>query len=120
LAGELAAACADGTLPGSLSADHVWVQPDGQAQLADIALTERSPSAPDRSGETDQRRALALLREVAAVALEGRPRRPQDPPAPAQAALPEHARQVVRRLMGISEGYETAQQFQADLARTPA
>src|SRR5262249_50530482 len=47
LAEELAAACADGTLPESLGVDQVWIQPDGSAQLVDVL-------GPAPSTETDQ------------------------------------------------------------------
>jgi eukaryotic-like serine/threonine-protein kinase len=68
LTGELAAACADGTLPRALNAALVWVQHDSSAQLADIALTEPSAGASAMHG-TDHERAQALLREVTVLAL---------------------------------------------------
>jgi eukaryotic-like serine/threonine-protein kinase len=101
LADELAAACADGTLPRSLGVDQVWVQPDGRAQLADTALTEGGPEQADPGQGSDQERALALLRQVAALALEGRA------PGPAGRALD--------RLLGGQPRFETVQQFLADL-----
>src|SRR5262249_44100765 len=46
LADELAAACADGTLPASLTLEQVWVQPNGQIQLLDFPLTAARPPPP--------------------------------------------------------------------------
>jgi eukaryotic-like serine/threonine-protein kinase len=68
LAGELTAACEDGTLPGALNTALVWVQHDGSAQLADIALTDPSIGASVVQG-TAQERAQGLLRELTALAL---------------------------------------------------
>src|SRR5262249_14428283 len=58
LADELAAACADGTLPPELSLDHVWVQPGGQVQLLDFPLA-RSGGARVPANGAPQTRALA-------------------------------------------------------------
>jgi hypothetical protein len=102
LTDELAAACADGTLPGSLNPAQVWVQPDGRAQLADTALTEGAQEQAGAEGCTDQERALALLRQVADLVMEGRP--------------PNPAGRVVDRLTTGKPPYETVLQFQADLA----
>src|SRR4029077_11112115 len=52
LAGELNAACAEGTLTGILSPAQVWVQADARAQLADIALTA-TPGDGSKSGGSD-------------------------------------------------------------------
>src|SRR5262249_37871328 len=73
LAAELPAACADGTLPRSLDAAQVWVQPDGRAQLADTALSEGTADAGSAPEGSDQERALGLLGQVAGLALEGKP-----------------------------------------------
>ncbi len=46
LADELAAACAEGTLPPGLTPDQVWVQPDGRAILVDpLAIADASSEA---------------------------------------------------------------------------
>jgi uncharacterized RDD family membrane protein YckC len=115
LAGELAAACADGTLPPALTTAHVWVQPNGRAQLADIALTaslqeEAGPAGPD------QERALTLLRRVAILALEGRPRAPGEADRPVRTWLPERAAAVVNRLLGSGPGHATVEEFRDELA----
>jgi hypothetical protein len=97
----------------------VWVQSDGRAQLADTALSEAAAPPPGRAGETEVDRSLALLRQVAVLALEARSRQPGDPPMSLQASLPEPARPVLDRLLGSAPGYETVENFQADLAATP-
>jgi hypothetical protein len=109
LAGELNAACADGTLPRSLSVEQVWVQADGRARLADIALTAAGAKGSDAG--TDQGRSLLLLRQVAALALEGQPR---DTAEPIRAAVPEAGRAIIDRL--LAGKYETAEEVRAALA----
>jgi hypothetical protein len=116
LADELATACADGTLPASLSVDQVWVQPDGRVQLTDGVLTDRLPESSGPLTGTDQERSLALLRAVAVLALEGRLRKPEEPPAPVRAPVPLHARPVLDRLAAVSSPYTDVRQVQADLA----
>jgi hypothetical protein len=119
LTDELAAASADGTLPSSLGVAQVWVQPDGRAQLLDTALTDEPGAGPPAAG-TDQERALALLRQVAMLVLEGQPRDPRAAAAPPRASLPRAARQPLARLVAGRPGYETVRQWQTDLAATPA
>ncbi len=113
LAGELSAACADGTLPPALTVAHVWVQPNGRVQLADIALTA-APHAPDSPADSEQERALALLRRVAVLALEGQPRPQGEANRPTRARLPEPAATVVNRL--LSGGYHTVEEFRDEPA----
>jgi uncharacterized RDD family membrane protein YckC len=117
LTDELAAGCADGTLPASLGVGQVWVEPDGRAQLLDTALTDE-PGAAEPAAASDQERALALLRRVAVLVLEGRPRDPQAPPVPLHSPLPPNARRPLDRLVAGQPGYETVEQWQADLAAT--
>jgi uncharacterized RDD family membrane protein YckC len=94
---ELAAACADGTLPEWLSPGQVWVTPDGRLQLVGTPL---GPLAPQTWG-TDDERALSLLGQVAALALEGQPRRPEDRGKPVRQPLPRHAGELVEPLVGV-------------------
>ncbi|MFO0960940.1 MAG: protein kinase [Isosphaeraceae bacterium] len=92
---ELVAATADGTLPGALDPDMVWVQPDGVAILVDgLEPSRRSPS----DGRPAPDRALDLLRESAAVALEGGRRRSGDRNGTIAAPVPLHAREILDRL----------------------
>jgi hypothetical protein len=53
LTDELAAACADGTLPATLTLEQVWVQPNGQIQVLDFPLTGVAPASnsPSQRGE---------------------------------------------------------------------
>ncbi len=99
LADELAAAIADGTLPGALTVAQVWVQQDGRAQLVDLPLTTAAPDE-DNGGDAQQR-ALRLLARVVALALDG-------------SARPAAARAACERLRN-ERGYDTVEQFQTAL-----
>jgi hypothetical protein len=66
LADELAEACADGTLPLTLTAYQVWVRPGGQVLLLDAPPGEPAAAL---SG-TEQERSLALLRQTAVLLLD--------------------------------------------------
>jgi uncharacterized RDD family membrane protein YckC len=118
LAGELAAACAEGTLPPRLTTAQVWVQPDGRAQLADTALTASPAEEGSSATGLDQQRALVLLRRVAILALEGQAR-PAGAAGSIQASLPFAAKSVVDKLLGIGGSYEEVSQFQTALAAMP-
>src|SRR6185312_14958428 len=116
LADELAAACADGTLPPGLTVDQVWVQPDGRAILVDpLAITGHSA---EPSGLSDDERALSLLRRVAALALEGGRRRADDMPDAIRSPVPLHASDLLGRLLGGSDAHKTAAAIRADLEAT--
>jgi uncharacterized RDD family membrane protein YckC len=116
LSEELAAACRDGTLPPCLTLDQVWVQPNGRTQLLDTPLGSPVPVEP--GGPTDQARALSFLRQVAALALEGRPRPAELPPAPVRAVVPTHAREVLDRLFGVKDSYQQVEEVAAALEAT--
>jgi uncharacterized RDD family membrane protein YckC len=117
LAGELAAAVADGTLPPSLAETQVWVQGDGRAQLADIPLTAAAEEEETSAG-TDQERALGLLARVAALVLEGKPRSLQGRAMPLRASVPPEARKTCERLLGVGDPYQTVAQLQEDLKKS--
>ena len=106
LAEELEAACADGTLPHLLSLEQVWIGAAGRVQLLDLPL--RSPAMVHEHPEP-QRRALDLLRQVAARTLEGQPRAPDDT-GPIRAPLPDRAAAVLHRLMA-PDGNEPVRSF---------
>jgi hypothetical protein len=114
LATELAAACADGTLPRSLSPEQVWLQADGRARLADTALTPGTAAEPAHAA-TEQERSLELLRRVAVLALEGRPLDPRAPVA-VRAPLPESGRVIINRLLGSGGPYENVTEVRDSLA----
>jgi hypothetical protein len=112
LAGELVASCADGTLPETLSVDQVWVQPDGSAQLVDV-LAAVAPAGGTVAQAPD--RALGLLREAAALALEGGRRRPGTTPTAIRAVVPGHAVVMLDRLCGGDNRYDDVAAFLRDL-----
>jgi serine/threonine protein kinase len=110
---ELLAARREATLPDVLAVQQVWVQPNGRVRLLDVP-----PVTPPAAGPVADP-CLALLRDVALLALEGRPRPPGARPAPVRAPVPEHARRMLDRLLGVGgQGYGDVGQLQADLAAT--
>jgi eukaryotic-like serine/threonine-protein kinase len=120
LAEELAASCAEGTLPPSLTPDQVWVQPDGRVQLLGTPLTGAGARVTANAGGAeaagdDEPRALHFLREVAVMALEGSDRPVDDHGDHVRAPLPVHAAEVLDRLMGERQRYGTAAELRADL-----
>jgi eukaryotic-like serine/threonine-protein kinase len=116
LADELAAACAEGTLPPGLTVDQVWVQPDGRAILVD-PLGIAGASA-DPANATDDERALALLRKVVAVALEGGRRRLNDPSNAIKSPVPLHASALLGRLLGGVDALATVAAFRDEIGST--
>ncbi|MDR3637820.1 MAG: protein kinase [Isosphaeraceae bacterium] len=113
LAEELELACADGTLPETLSVDQVWVQPDGTIQLVDIL--DSSPIGPPRA--TDEERSLALLRDTAVVALEGGRHRGGRPPYAVRSPVPRPVARILDRLLGARgvSPFETVESFRTAL-----
>ncbi|MBA4063265.1 MAG: hypothetical protein C0501_06050 [Isosphaera sp.] len=83
---EFRASESDGTTPARLGVDQVWAETGGRVQLLDCPVAGRYPPAASP---------VALLREVASLALEGRPR---SDPKPVRAAVPAHAVGVLDRL----------------------
>ena len=112
LTDELVAAAADGTLPPSLSVAQVWIQPDGRVQLLDMPCG--SPPGPEQS---EAHPALALLRQTAQLALEGRPRRAGNTDPTVRAPLPHHAARLLNDLLGENSS-EAPQRLQAGLGGT--
>jgi uncharacterized RDD family membrane protein YckC len=106
LAEELSAAEEDATLPASLTAGQVWVQSDGRFQLLDVPVSTDPPTA----------QPLTFLRNVAVLALEGKPRPADDLPAGIRVPLPQHAARLLGRLAGSGEPYRSVGQFCARLA----
>jgi hypothetical protein len=116
LADELVAACADGTLPAELTPDQVWVQSNARAQLLDVSLGMAVTTEP--SVEEDlpaSRRALALLRQTACLALEGHANGPSAAGVRIRAPVPGHASAVLDRLTGVRSPYAGVEEAQADL-----
>jgi serine/threonine protein kinase len=118
---ELVTACADGTMPHGVTVDQVWVQPDGAAILVDALETteeegDGTTSARDRDGV--QARALALLRQTAALALEGGRFRSTDTSQPIRAAVPLHARAILDRLGPGPNPFQSVAEVQEALTQT--
>jgi uncharacterized RDD family membrane protein YckC len=113
LAGELSAARADGTLPPSLTHEQVWVQADGRVQLLDAPVPapdpKASPADPDEAS-----RCLALIRQVATLALEGQPRAAVRADGVA-APLPRFAGRLLNRLCGARPAFTGPEEFRAAL-----
>jgi uncharacterized RDD family membrane protein YckC len=105
LAEEFRAAEADGSLPRRLALDHVWVEPNGRVQVLDFALcaARYRPNAP-----------LAILREAAALVLEGHPR---STGGPIVAPIPAHALAVLDQLFAVDL---SVSEFQKQLTETHA
>jgi len=112
LAGELADACADGTLPETLHVEQIWIQDNGRVQLLDVPLGERSTTDGQTATAPADARALGLVREATRLALEGRVGTPNEA---IRAPVPEHAARILRRLRDGPEGYATIADLQADL-----
>jgi hypothetical protein len=112
LAEELATAGADGTLPRALTVEQVWVRGGGQVLLLDVPLGD---SAPDGDAPPDVA-SLSLLRQVAVLTLEGRPRPADAPPAPIRAPVPGYAARLLARLLGCPPPYQDVGALRAELA----
>lgn len=132
LADELTAATADGTLPDRVGLDQVWVDPAGRVQVVDCPMTatrnpEPGTGSKDRSASASGvprsgfpvPGSLGLLRSVASLALEGRPR---TGPGRVRAPVPPHAAPVLDRLFAKSEndGYADPGELSKDLHDTHA
>jgi hypothetical protein len=100
LTDELAAACADHTLPERLTLGQVLVRRDGGIELLDAPLEESAgPPAADVSAPPE-RRALVLLRDFAVLTLEGKSRSAADVAASVRRPLPLHAAAALATLFG--------------------
>jgi hypothetical protein len=118
LADELAAAERDGTLPATLTADGVYVQPDGRVQLVDVPLGNGAADAGDDAEGARPPGPLALLHQVAVLGLEGTPRPAEDRWGPVRAPIPIHASGLLNRLASGEPPYESVEPFRANLQST--
>jgi len=108
LVDEFRAAEADGTTPARIGLDRLWAEPSGRIQLL-----ECSASAGTGTADTTP---IGLLREVASLTLEGKPRALA---GPVRAPLPAHAVPILDKLF-TDGGYQNLADFQRDLAETHA
>ncbi|MBY0515203.1 MAG: protein kinase, partial [Gemmataceae bacterium] len=125
---ELEAAEKDGSTPARLTLGQVWVEPNGRVQLLDCPVSNESVRAPSVSegvgvnpsvtlgARPDTSAALRLVREVATLTLEGRPRADG---GPVHAPVPPHAAPILGRLFR-PDGYSTLADLHCDLAETHA
>ncbi|MFO0881728.1 MAG: protein kinase [Gemmataceae bacterium] len=97
LAAELDDAEKDDSLPDRLSPEQIWVQPSGRVLLLDAPTREPTLVATPRD----------LLRQAAAVALEGQPRRASELTHPIRAPIPWHAAELMTGIMGESGAFST-------------
>lgn len=101
LANELQAANQDGTLPATLSLDHVWITCDGRAKLLDFPApgTAGLEPRPCLSAEPTALTPVGFLRQTAMAALSGLPLQTHSPePLRAKLPLAFHARQFLETL----------------------
>jgi hypothetical protein len=113
LVDEFRAAEKDGSLPDRLGLSQVWVEPNGRVRLLDFPLPTGSKA--EAPLPTDGH-PLTLLRAVASLALEGRPRVTA---GPVRAPVPPHAAPILNRLFA-PDGYESLDALHHDLAATHA
>ncbi|HUR54050.1 MAG TPA: hypothetical protein VMZ71_07955, partial [Gemmataceae bacterium] len=107
VADELRAADADGSMPKTVSLNQVWVEPNGRVQVLEFPVPY---APPDHDGS------LGLVRRVASLALEGKPRTTSEG---VRAPLPTHAVPLLNRLFD-PKGHPTLTDFTENLAETHA
>jgi hypothetical protein len=115
LTDELTAACGEGLLPETLSAEQVWIESSGRVKLVDVPLAAGVRTS---ANSNDDERALSLLAQVAVLLLEGRPRDSAGGSNSIQAPVPLHASEMLRRLMTGPQKYERVEEFQNALRAT--
>lgn len=122
LASELSAACRDGTLPHDLTPEHVWIPVHGHVQLLDTPMGGLDTTARTQpvavTPTDDPKRALAFLREIAILILEGRHRPVGDPPKPIRAGVPLHVRAMLDRLIGVRQPFAAIEPMLDELEST--
>jgi hypothetical protein len=115
LVDEFRAAEADGSVPERLGIGQVWVEPNGRVRVLDFALPTGSGV---ESACPPAATPLGLLRQVAALALEGFPR---SAPGAVRAPVPPHAVPMLGRLFADGPAsYHTLDEVHRDLHETHA
>jgi hypothetical protein len=110
LTDELILSAKEQTLPATLSAHQIWIEPNGRVQLLDMHGPSTA-AAPD--GKADTGTPLDLLRCVAVLALEGR--EPDAKQTAVCAPLPGHAAKMLRHLFAGRGTLAKLERFQRDL-----
>ena len=116
LAGEIAAAAKDGTLP-SLSLDRVWIASDGRAKLLDFPAPGFACATTANQPPLHPCRHLA---GVAVAALAGRADGTGEAAAPPALPLPLHARDFLNRLPQLPDAQAAAAALKPLLPRVAA
>lgn len=109
LTDELKTAESDGTMPQRLGADQLWVEPAGRLHVLDFPLPSGSGIA------TKTQTPLDLIRETAALTMQGRSWNGTDP---ISAPLPPHAASIADRLTHRNTPYHNLTTLQKDLAES--
>jgi hypothetical protein len=114
LVGELMAGAADGSDVAGPTLEQVWVEPGGRLQLLDFPLPcgRSDGTKGSREARPGAETPLDFTKQVATLALEGRPRATGGRVA---APLPLHASRITDRLFDETAGYETLTQLRGDL-----
>jgi hypothetical protein len=114
LTDEFRAAEADKSVPETLEIDQVWVEPAGRVLLLDYPV--RNVSGVENL-ETSAPQPIDLIRQTAALALQGRP---WEIGEPIKAPLPPHARAIANRLTDHDSDYRDLARLHRDLADSHA
>jgi len=117
IASELGAAECDGPAAWRPAVEQVWVEPNGRLQILEFPIPtgSRGPALTRLPKSAD---AIAHVRQVASLALEGQPRHNA---GRVHAPLPVSASRITDRLFGVDgEGYDDLPPFVADLAESHA
>lgn len=116
LAGELAIAAREATIPEQLTVDQVWLLPNGQIQLLDMGFTDAIGDFSELN--EPEMKGLSFLHRFAALLLEGKARSANTGEGHIRAVLPGHAAEMLARLRGEPRPYASLDQFQAALKET--
>jgi hypothetical protein len=107
---ELSESCSDSSLPRSLSVEQVWLSSKGQLQLLETSYAADHTPRTSLDATSAPHRAMALLAESSALALEGKPG--GSPSRTIAAPIPLHARSL---LDGFLLEEKPLLEFQSDL-----
>lgn len=114
LTDEFRAAEADKSVPETLEIDQVWVEPAGRVLLLDYPI--RNVSGVENL-ETSKPQPIDLIRQTAALALQGQP---WEIGEPIKAPLPPHARAIADRLTDHDSDDKDLAKLHRDLADSHA